>query len=182
MERGTLVTPVGIGREERPVPPVWFQDTIELWARRWGRHANTEWGLNCFVTHFSRRPNDPTLAQVQSGARQNVDEPYYWHEWKEEPVRRHPITGRMIPGFVALRPEDLGESGVLERLDKSNMWSGTGEFSSLEEIASSHEAENQKKMDDQKTKLAGALEEPLKAAHRHARGLATVDVPANIEE
>lgn len=163
----------------RPIPPVWFADAVELWARSWGRSANTRWegAVGCFVSHLSRRESDPVLASVQSGKRAEASEPFYWHEWKQG-VRPHPILGPsvMVSGYVPLDIEQLGESGVMERLNKSNMW-GRGDYRNLDEAADAVTSANDRRMEAQRRKLRDGLEGPLRATIRHARGLATVSVP-----
>jgi hypothetical protein len=137
--------------------------------------------VNCYVTFFSRRSSDPAMRAVQESRQRNKGEPFYWHEWKEG-VRPHPILGKakMIGGFVPSDIEQMGETGVVARLDKGNMWSGRGEFSSLEEAAAAQQAANDKKVDDQRKKLRDGLEGPLRATIRHARGLPQVSVPDNL--
>ena len=171
-------------RVDRPVPAVWFADAVEKWARNWGRSAVTRWEprMGCFVSHFSRRDSDPVLAAVQEGRRAEADEPFYWHEWKEGPVRPHPFFGasQMVPGFVALDVEQMGETGVLTMLEKGNTWSGRGEFTSIGQAADASIAANDQQMEAQRKKLRDGLEGPLKATIRHARGDAQVSVPDNI--
>jgi hypothetical protein len=161
--------------------PPWFFDTVELWARRWGRHATTRWepAVGCFVSHLTRRSNDPALKDVREGRAPESGEPIYWHEWKER-ARRHPISGRMVGGFVPMDIEQMGETGVTTFLDKSNMWSGRGEFKSFADAGAAQEAANQKMQDRRQKELRGALAGPLRATLRHAKGLATVSVPDTI--
>ena len=109
---------------EHPVP--WeIQDTVELWARKWGRHGRVEWvpGLNCYAIHLTRRPDDPIMREWQEGRLAQSDPP-------TESVLLHefdPKVGRYVP----LKLEELGPSGIEELLDKGNAWSGRGEFKTL---------------------------------------------------
>lgn len=173
---------VTVGRRQgAPATPAWFSDTVELWARTWGRNATTRWepAMGCFVTFFSRRPTDPVLQAVQEGRRDDEGEPHYWHEWKEG-VRQHPLSGKMVGGWVATDIEQLGESGVRERLDRGNLWSGRGEHASLEAVAEAQEAANRRTMEAKRAMLRDATRDPLRATIRHAKGLPTVSVPEQI--
>lgn len=171
-----------------PIAPAWFADTVELWARRWGRHATTRWErkVGCFVTFFSRRDADPVMAAVQSQERKNEGEPMYWHQWSQKPVRPHPmIPDVMMPGFIPLDIEQLGESGVLERLDKANLWSGRGEYASLDEAANDVVARNDRLAKSLRNTLGDGITAPLEATLRHAHGyaqeLVVADVPTSTE-
>lgn len=164
-----------------PAPPAWFSDTCELWARSHGRHAKTTWDppVGCFVTRLSRMSHDPVLALVQSGKAEDVGAPIYWHEWKEG-VRKHPMTGQMVGGWVPMDIEQLGESGVRTHLDRIATWTGRAEFKSVDHAADSTVAANERKMQDQKAKLRDGLKEPFRAAWKKGHGEATVNVPDQI--
>jgi hypothetical protein len=159
----------------RPAPPAWFSDTVELWAREWGRHATTTWepAVGCFVTRFSRRAHDPVLQAVQAGHRQDDGEPYYWHEWSSKPVKLTPF-GNMVPGYVAADLDQLGASGVRERLDRANLWGGRGEYRSLGDLADQVTAANEKQADAKRAQLKDGLRDPLRSTIRRARGNAWV--------
>lgn len=177
----TLIAPAR--RHGTPSAPAWFTDAVELWARQWGRHATTRWEprVGCYVTRFARRPDDPVMALVRDGrkAEEDAGEPFYWHEWKEG-VRPHPLVGKekMVGGFVALDPESLGESGVRERLDRANLW-GRGEFASLDGLADSATAHNDRLMDERRKQVRDAIAGPLEDSMRRARGHVQVGATAS---
>ena len=103
-------------------------------------------------------------------------EPFYWHEWKNAPIRPHPILGRekMMPGFVPVDLDQLGSAGVRERLDRSNLWSGRGEHASLDTLADTVIANNDRRMEDRRKQLGDGLRDPLRSIRNHARGNARV--------
>lgn len=168
-----------VGLNGPPAPPAWFSDAVEKWARGWGRHATTRWEprVGCYVSHLSRMASDPVLARHPD----NEGEPIYWHEFKPG-IRPHPVLGtaRMIGGFKPMDIEQMGESGVLEYLNKHNAWSGTGEFASLDAAADAVVAANDKRVQEQQQKLREVTSELLKDAMRKARGHAQASVPDNI--
>lgn len=164
-----------------PMTPVWFADTIEMWARAHGRHAKTTWDppVGCFVTRLSRMSHDPVLALVKSGKKEDVGVPIYWHEWKEG-VRRHPVTGQVVGGFVPMDIEQMGESGVRTYLDKVATWTGRAEFKSVDDAVDASVKANDMKVQYQRENLRDRLAGPLKAARKKARGEPTVNVPEQI--
>lgn len=166
----------------QPEAPAWFVDEVELWAREWGRHATTRWEpkLNCFVSYLSRQPDDPVLELVQQGKRADEGEPFYWHEWSNKPVKRSPF-GKMVPGYVSLDPEDLGVSGVRERLDRANLW-GRGEYDSLDDLADKVTEANEKTTESKRAQLKDGLRDPLRTTIRRARGDVHVGASGNNEE
>ena len=173
-----LASPIlnSLGRQvDRPVPPHWFVDTVELWAREWGRHASTRWepAVGCYVTFFSRAPNDPVLAAVQAGKAVDEGEPFYWHDWSKKPVRRTPF-GTLVPGYIPADIEGMGESGVRERLDRANMWSGRGDYRSLDDLADKVVASNEQLMESKRSQLKDGLRDPLRATIRKAKDNAFV--------
>lgn len=171
-------------RHAVPVPPPWFTDAVELYAREWGRRSVTRWepAVGCFVSYLSRKDDDPALAAVQQQARADDGEPIYWHEWTNGPVRPHPILGpsKMVPGYLPADIEQLGIDGVLRKLRSENTWSGVGMFrshdESIEAILAKHHARDQQ----HKQTLRDGLSGPLKATLRHNKGHALGVVPDNI--
>lgn len=165
-----------------PVAPAWFSDAVERYARESGRNSVTRWesAVGCFVSHLSRRTDDPVLGKNRA----DDGEPVYWHEFKKG-ARPHPIlgvAGGMVPGWVPLDIEQMGVDGVLNKLRRENTWSGRGEFSSHEAAVDAVEARNAAVERDKRRNLRGAIEGPLKATLRRARGHAQSSVPDNITQ
>lgn len=173
----------GYGRRiARPVPPVEIADAVERWARQWGRHARLEWNdaTRCFAIHFTRKGDDPSLALVQGGQRAEVTESVLLHEWKKE-SRPHPfLAGKKVDGFVSMDLEQYGVDGVLRILDRSNMWSGRGDFAdpqeALDAVLAQH-ARREKEIDDQ---VDGQTREFANRIYRKVTGNPQVGVIADL--
>jgi hypothetical protein len=169
-------------RVGRPVPPVEIADAVERWARQWGRHARLEWNANtrCFCIHFTRKGDDPVLAAVQAGRRGEVTESVMLHEWKKD-GRAHPfIPGQKVGGFVPMDLEQYGVEGIVRMLDKSNMWSGRGEFSSPQDALDAVTAQNEKRERDVEAQVEGAARERANLIYRKVTGNPQVGVIADL--
>jgi len=142
-----------VGRNDLPTPPVEIADEVEMYAREHGRHATLHFvptlGManrafrGVWVVRMSLRPNDPRLGLVQTGRTAAMTEDI----WLQEPNPRYgkevPGTGGMRePEFVGLDIEQMGASGVRTFLERGNMWSGRGQYTSLEEQARKARADN----------------------------------------
>jgi|TARA_Y100000310_G_scaffold273098_1_gene288389 hypothetical protein len=116
-----------------------YSDAVELWARGRGGHAKLKWlpdPMNCWAVILSYRAGDPRQASPEDG------EPVLLHDWKDakwwhryhpERVKRHERSNEIMPCGYAYELDELGVSGILERLDRGNILSGRGEFDSAEE-------------------------------------------------
>jgi hypothetical protein len=118
-----------------PRAPTEIADAVELYARESNRHATLHFipiagRLGCWVVRMTLKPDDPRLSLYRDG---KVAEPPTEHVWLHEPLGLD--EPRMIPTY-AYRPlniHELGAAGVRAWLDRSNLWSGRGELSSLEQ-------------------------------------------------
>lgn len=165
----------------RPIPPAWFADVVETWAREWGRHASTQWERNCFVTRFSRKADDPVMRGVQEGRWQEEGEPFYWHEFKRD-AQRHPFDpSKRVGGYVALDIEQMGVEGVKRRLDLANLWSGRGEHASLDALADSVVAANERRDRANDAYVEGAARERANRMYRTVTGNPQVPVVADLK-
>lgn len=136
-----------VKRNGLPVVPVEIQDEVELYARESGRTATlhfipTELAngtaiRGTWMARFSLRSNDKRLILYQQGmASEPPTEDVWFHE-------QNPDEGNLIPGsygrregsYRALDILQMGASGIRTFLERGNMWSGRGEFKSLEEQA-----------------------------------------------
>lgn len=170
-------------RIARPVPPSSIADAVERWARQWGRHGRLEWhdALKCFVIHFSRRSDDPTLAAVQAGLRAESTESVMLHEWKQN-ARPHPyLPGQTVPGWVAMDLEQYGVDGVLAILDRGNLWSGRGEYRTPQEALDQVLLNNERKDRDNDALVEGAARERANLVYRKATGNPQVPVIADLK-
>jgi len=142
------------GRNELPTPPAEIADEVEMYARESGRHAalifvpvtikhgrvtNGTWVIN-----MTLRPDDKRMLLYQE---QKVGDPPTEKIWLHKPSEDGTT-------YEPLDIHQLGASGVREFLDRGNMWSGRGEFSSLEEqvrwARDEEERRKQKNYDDSK--------------------------------
>lgn len=118
--------------------PVEIRDGVELWARKHGRTADVVWydaPMNCWAVKLGFRPGDPRLREGLKA------EPVFLHEWKSaawwaknDPrrARRHYRSNQIMPGYRALDLDELGLGGIIQFLDRGDLLSGRGEFSSAE--------------------------------------------------
>lgn len=132
-------------RPEMPLAPAEYKDAVELYARETGRHGDlvfipTETRLGkvvrgTWLARFTLRDSDPLLGLSQ---RQEVAKTPTEDVWFHTP---NPLEGQPIPGTHGLREpafkplsiQEMGVSGIRTFLQKGNMWSGRGQYNSLEE-------------------------------------------------
>ena len=119
--------------------PAEIRDGVELWARKHGRTGDVKWydaPMNCWAVRLGYRPNDP---RARDGSKHEV---VFLHEWKSAEwwaendsmrARRHHRTNRIMPAYRAFDLDELGLGGVIEFLDRGDLLSGRGEFSSAAE-------------------------------------------------
>lgn len=166
----------------RPIPPAWFADAVELWARKSGRSSSTRWEpkVSCFVSFFSRRADDPVMRAVQEGKAANEGEPFYWHEFKKDARPSPFVPGKRIGGHVPLDIEQLGVNGVTARLEKVDIHSGRGEFASLDALTDAVIAKNERREKEQEDLVGAAARERASHLYRKVTGNPQVSVTANI--
>ena len=150
-----MTSPLLVGRQELPKAPVEIQDAVELYARQSrGGHGVIHFVPSampfkqngrtiCYGTwmiRFTLRPEDKRLQLVKTGkaSAEEVTEDVWLRDATGTPFDIH----------------QLGVGGVLSHLEKGNMWSGRGEFSSLTEqlqkVRQQNEAAQEKHRADQK--------------------------------
>lgn len=130
---------VRVNRETRRRAPADLRDGVELWARKHGRSADLKWygsPMNCWAVMLGFRPGDPRYAAGEKA------EPVFLHEHRSaewwaanDPrrARRHHRTNRIVAGYRAYELDELGLSGIIRILDRGDLASGRGEFSSAAE-------------------------------------------------
>lgn len=110
--------------------PWQMQDALEKWARGFGKHAKIE-----YLTHtdpptpqvkISLDPDDP---RRQAGEQWETVQLVVWDEEGET----HPRTGKPMGAYVPIPLEELGTSGLIELLNRTNVQTGRGEYASLQE-------------------------------------------------
>lgn len=135
---------VRVRRGAVPVAPVDIADEVEHWARLHGRHASIQFVPTQFfhgrifngswVVRLTLRSNDKRLLAYQQG---KVAEEPMEDVWLQvpNPKANQPIgtTGLRELPFLPLDLHQMGASGVREFLERGDMWSGRGEFRSLEQ-------------------------------------------------
>ena len=125
------MTALRVNRNGLPEPPVEIADEVELWARQSGRHATLRFVpilgkrrgpiTGTWVVCLTLRANDKRLGLLQQ---QKVAEEPTEKVWLHEPDGQG--------GYRAFDIVQLGASGVRNLLERGDMWSGRGEFDSLE--------------------------------------------------
>ena len=150
----SLVTRVR-GDRGRRFAPVEFQDAVELHYRKSGRHATIIWipePVCQWQLRITMRPNDPARRAWQAG------------DMEEEPFEIFEIThyNEEVGLYQGYELEELGVSGLIEMLEKSDSWSGTGQFDSLEE-AMAYQVQQQH---DNKKQLERYIRAEVEAAGR----------------
>ena len=135
--------------------PIEFSDAVELHYRKSGRHAHIVWipePVCQWQLKITMRPNDPALRKWQAG------------EMEKEPFEIFEITyydeeAGLYKGYEL---EDLGVAGLIKMLEKSDSWSGTGQFNSIEE-AMAYQVQCQR---DEKKRLEDYIRGEVEAAGR----------------
>lgn len=122
-----------MGRSAHPIPPAAVADEVELYAREWGRHGKLEWNphARCWLVRFSLMPNDPRNLLMQTQQVEQTEDVWLMEPHPERGKRL--ANGQRIGPYRSLDIEQLGPSGVRAFLERTNTWSGRGEFGSLGE-------------------------------------------------
>ena len=149
-----LISTIGGARRERRAP-LEFQDAVELHFRKSGRHAKIVWipePVCQWQVRITLRPDDPALRSFQAG------------EAEEEPIETVEITyfDEQTGLYVGHELDELGVSGLVEMLEKGDMWSGQGRFSSIQD-AMTWQVETQRNM---REKLKNAMRDEAMAVAR----------------
>lgn len=146
------------GEVDQFPPPPEFADAVEAYARKSGRHGTLKFVpvLNCWIVQLTLKATDPALAGFQSGKIEEPTEPVYL--WREPtPVER----SKGAKGFVGYKLDELGITGLVEFLEKTDTFSGRGQYRSHTEAAA-----------DQAYKGEKAREKLQNEAREHARDVA----------
>jgi hypothetical protein len=152
-----LVSTMGGARQKRRAP-LEFQDAVELHFRKSGRHANIVWipePVCQWQVRITLRPDDPALRSFQAG------------EAEEEPIETVEITyfDEQTGLYVGHELDELGVSGLVEMLEKGDMWSGQGRFSSIQD-AMTWQVETQRSA---RERLRNAMRDEASAVARDVR-------------
>lgn len=114
-------------------PPAEFADAAELYARRSGRHGTLKYvppPVNCWIVELTLKSTDPRMLAWQTG--QLDSEPkevvYLWRPATPKERAKEPLTQ-----FVGYKLDELGVSGMIQLLERTNTMSGRGEYKSLEQ-------------------------------------------------
>lgn len=126
-------------------PPAEFADAVELYARRRDRTGTLKfvpWPVNCWVVEFGLRSNDPRMALWKMGAAAEppTDVVYLWRDATPLEIAR--AKGR--PHMVGYKLDELGVSGMLAFLERTDLASGRGEFNSLKQAMDEQDFKQQK--------------------------------------
>jgi len=128
------------GRSELPIASAEIQDEVELYARESGRHAKihyvpTEIDIKSgevlagtWRVDMTLRPDDKRNVTYQEG---RMDKPPVEEIWIHDP---NPSPKGPLDRYKARNIQQMGASGVREFLERGNIHSGRGEFSSMDDV------------------------------------------------
>lgn len=123
------------GNFSLPTPPLEIADEVELYARQSGRHATLHFvpvtsRVGCWVVRMTLRPDDKRrrLWQEQKVGTEPTED-----IWLHVPLREGERKLGPTYDYRPLNLVDLGTSGVRQFLERGNLWSGRGEYQTLEE-------------------------------------------------
>ena len=139
-------------------PPVEFADAVELYARRHGRSARLRFvpfPVNSWAVEFEYRANDPRRLGIQQGRTDDKEVIYLWRDATPKEIAR---VGRWHR--VGYKLDELGVSGMIDFLERTNLFSGRGEYSSVREAM--------KDQDDKRERGIEKIEKDAREDSRHA--------------
>ena len=115
-------------------PPVEFADAVETYARKYGKHGTMRFvppPVNVWIVEFELRANDPrrSLWQSQRAKEEPKEVVYLWRDATPQEIAR----ARGQWHRVGYKLDELGVSGLVQFLDRTNLFSGRGEYGSLTE-------------------------------------------------
>jgi hypothetical protein len=156
----------------RLAPPAEVADAVEGWARAWGRHGRLEWHalLQCWCIHFTRRESDPMRRLVQEGRSDRGE---------TESVMLHEPAGPG-QGYRAVDIAALGAGGMVDLLNRRNLWSGRGEHASLQDAIDAALAADERRNEARLDEAYESGRERGARARRTALRLPLVSVPRDI--
>lgn len=141
------------GRGELPIAPAEIADEVELYARQTDRHAKLRFIPSNFDLRTGRpemggtwrvdldlHPDDPRLKSWQEGRMKRKPVEEIWLH-KENPDPNRPWQEKYIPFNI----HEMGASGVRQFLERGNIHSGRGEFSSMDDVLRKTAALNDKR-------------------------------------
>ena len=108
------------------LPPVEFADAVEMYARRHDRNGALRFippPVNCWIVAFSLKPNDPR--RLLGDDQEEIV--YLWRQ----PTREERAKQNGPLNYVGYKLDELGVTGLVEFLEKTNTWSGRGQYDSL---------------------------------------------------
>lgn len=163
-----------------PVAPADISDAVTTWARNQGRRSRgVEWDQEsgCFVIRLSRRADDPVHKARQEGriSEEDTHETVYLQGWVWTDERAG--QGKLLPYDL----DQFGPTGIIELLDKGNMATGRGEYSSLQQYIGATVARNRQKKEAWKRQAEDQTRETASRYRRKVLGLPQVPVIANLK-
>ena len=110
--------------------PYNVQDAVEMWARGQGRHGKVvdrRPRVGCFVIELDYSPDAPILELWRNGTLRQPAPP------KETVMLQRWNPKLDPPAFEPMDLEEYGADGIVSFLEQGNVWSGRGEYNSLED-------------------------------------------------
>lgn len=156
--------------------PVEIADAVELWAREQGRHGTVAWvripgQAPVPQVRLTLKPDDPRLKAWQTGATTLNGAGERVPLYDEEPVETIELVewDEEQRTYVPMDLMTLGAGGVRTLLERGNMWSGCGEFDSLQEAIV--EARRRQKAETERVRQAARKEAQARASEDSRRYL-----------
>lgn len=174
-----------------PEAPPDIKEEVELYAREYGRTGSIVFyptivrGKTPFtgtwVVELSLRCNDKRMLAYQDG---RASKPPVERVWLHEPNPRAGqigAYGRELP-YIPLNLVEIGRGGVRQFLERGNLWSGRGQYRTLEEQVKAVEAANEEARIKfrEEQKFANRKEQREKRAWRF--GIPVVPVLTNLKD
>lgn len=178
-------------RPEYPTAPPEFQDAVELWARKSGRHARLTFVPTEFqegrtvngtwLVRIDLRENDPRLSLYQDGKMPEKPTEDVWiHRSNPKEGKIKPNThGRREQPFIPISIQQLGVSGLIGFLEKGDTWSGRGKYSSLEDQLQKVRKQNRERRHAFREQMK--LENRMEQAQKRRQVLGIPLVPVGID-
>lgn len=138
----TIVTFKRAGQVETPTPPVEIADEVELYAREHGRHGKLEFVPTMLRGRVVIQGTWRVCLTLKADDKRLL--PYRRGEIADEPTEDVWLHERDEDGtYQPLNIVEMGASGVRQFLERGNLWSGRGEFDSLEDQRRKARAHNE---------------------------------------
>lgn len=169
-----IITPNGRGG--RRIAPAELDDAVKLWARNNGRTGGRlEYvpAMGCWCIFLNVVPDHPLMRAYQEGRLDQAEPPtdsIPLQEWDPKARKWTPIS-----------LDELGAEYITELLDKGNLWSGRGEFESMQEAVLHAREQNERQKEAWKKYADEAAKDTMALGRRKLNNLPLISVNADIK-